>query len=281
MDFNAYAKINLSLDVTGILPNGYHNVSMVMQSVGLCDIVSVEKNTTNKITVTTDNSQIPDGVENLAYRACALMREKYDIPCGFDIKIKKNIPVAGGMAGGSTDAAAVMRGINELCGIGASVEELMEIGVTLGADVPFCIQQKPALAEGIGEKLTTIKGLSRNLYILLVNPNVLISTKEIYEKIDSKKCFNTVDNESLIAALKLGDLNTASSKMKNVMETVTKEICPSIDEIVKKLYDNGAKAALMSGSGATCYGVFESREKAIAAQNDFKGYFTALTNPVE
>lgn len=281
MDFNAYAKINLSLDVTGILPNGYHSVSMVMQSVELCDVVSIEKNTTNKITVTTDNSQIPDGVENLAYRACALMREKYGISCGFDIKIQKNIPVAGGMAGGSTDAAAVMRGVNELCGIGASVEELMEIGVTLGADVPFCIQQKPALAEGIGEKLTTVKGLSRKLHILLVNPNVLINTKEIYEKIDTKKCFNMIDNESLIAALKLGNLDSASCNMKNVMETVTKEICPAIGVIVKKLYNNGAKAALMSGSGATCYGVFESSEKAAAAQNAFKGYFTAITNPIE
>ncbi len=281
MDFEANAKINLSLDITGILPNGYHSVSMVMQSVGLCDIISIEKNETEKITVTTDNPQIPDGKENLAYRACELMINEYNIPYGFDIKIKKNIPIAGGMAGGSTDAAAVMRGINEMCNLGASTEELMKLGVRLGADIPFCIQKKPALAEGIGEKLTPIKGLSKGLYILLVNPNVLISTKEIYNKIDDKKCFNTVDNESLILALHDENIEKASVYMKNVMETVTSEICPEINKIVNELYNKGAKVALMSGSGATCYGVFESREKAVLAQAEFGKYFTAITNPVE
>lgn len=281
MDYKAHAKINLSLDVTGVLPNGYHSVSMVMQSVELCDVVSIEKNATNEISVTTDNAKIPDGKENLAYRACELMIKKFNIPFGFDIKIQKNIPVAGGMAGGSTDAAAVMCGINEMCGIGAAVEELMELGVTLGADIPFCIQKKPALAEGIGEKLTPVKGLSKELYILLVNPNVLISTKEIYKKIDIAKRFNTVDNKSLILALECCELNKARENMKNVMEAVTAEICPAIAQIVNQLYDNGAEIALMSGSGATCYGVFKSREKAIAAQNTFNGYFTAITNPVE
>ncbi len=281
MDFKANAKINLSLDITGILPNGYHSVSMVMQSVELCDIVSIEKNETKNITVTTDNPQIPDGKENLAYRACELMINEYNIPYGFDIKIKKNIPIAGGMAGGSTDAAAVMRGINEMCNLGASTEDLMKLGVTLGADIPFCIKKKPALAEGIGEKLTEVNGLSKDLYILLVNPNVLISTKEIYNKIDNEKCFNTVDNESLILALRNRNIKKASIYMKNVMETVTSEICPEIKQIINKLCDKGAKVALMSGSGATCYGVFESREKAILAQTEFGKYFTAITNPVE
>lgn len=281
MEFEANAKINLSLDITGVLPDGYHSVSMVMQSVELCDIVSIEKSETKDITVTTDNPQIPDGKENLAYHACELMMNEYNILHGFDVKIKKNIPIAGGMAGGSTDAAAVMRGINEMCNLGASTEELMKLGVRLGADVPFCIQKKPALAEGIGEKLTTIKGLPKDLYILLVNPNVLISTKEIYNRIDNKKCFNTVDNKSLVLALCDKNIEKASIYMKNVMETVTSEICPEINQIVNELYNKGAKIALMSGSGATCYGVFESEEEAVLAQAEFGKYFTAITNPVE
>ncbi len=282
MEFRANAKINLSLDIIGILDNGYHSVSMVMQSVELCDIVSIEKN--DNITVETDNPLIPDGKENLAYRACELMINEFNIPHGFSVKIKKNIPVAGGLAGGSTDAAAVMRGINEICDLNLSTEKLMELGLTLGADVPFCIQKKPALAKGIGEKLTPIKGLSKDLYILLVNPNILISTKEIYSKIDDKKSFNMVNNEALISSLKEQNLEKATPHMKNVMEFVTEEICPEISIIINSLYENGADVALMSGSGATCYGVFKSidtAQKAQKAQKAFSEYFTAITNPVE
>lgn len=278
MNFKANAKINLSLDITGVLDNGYHSVSMVMQSVEFCDIVSIEKSDT--ITVQTDNPLIPDGKENLAYRACEIMINKFDIQHGFSVKIKKNIPVGGGMAGGSTDAAAVMRGINEVCNLGISTKELMNIGVNLGADVPFCIQQKPSLAEGIGEKLTPIRGLSKDLYILLVNPNIFISTKEIYSKIDNKKCFNTIDNVTLVSALEEQNLEKAGLYMKNVMQSVTEEICPEIRSIIQKLYENGAEIALMSGSGATCYGIFKSIETAQKAQKAFGEYFTAITNPV-
>ena len=279
MDFKAYGKINLSLDVTGILPNGYHSVSMVMQSVEHWDIVSIERS--DKITVSCDNPEIPNGKENLAYRACELMIKEFDIPHGFDIKIKKNIPVAGGMAGGSTDAAAVMRGINEMCSLGATTQKLMELGVSLGADIPFCIQQKPALAEGIGEKLTTVTGLSKELYILLVNPNISVSTKEIYQRIDSSKIFNRVNNEALVKALKEKNNEEISKNMINVMEEVTKEFCPQIDEIISCLKSNGAFAALMSGSGATCYGVFTDENDAIKAQSAFNNCFTAITKPVE
>ena len=282
MDIKAYGKINLSLDVTGVLPNGYHSVSMVMQSVELCDVVSINKTDSREITVITDNPKIPDGVENLAYKAAEMMVNEFNIPYGFDIKIKKNIPLSGGMAGGSTDAAAVIRGINEICELKKSEEELMKLVITLGADIPFCIQKKPALAEGIGEKLTTVSGLSKDLYILLVNPNTEISTKEIYNRIDMKKNYNVIDNSALVLALKNRDLTTISENMKNVMQMVTSEICPEIDVIIKTLYESGAVVALMSGSGATCYGVFEDKEKAIKAKNAFNNnYFTAITNPVE
>lgn len=279
MDFKAYGKINLSLDVTGILPNGYHSVSMVMQSVEFCDVVSVEKS--DKIKVSCNNPDIPDGKDNLAYKACELMIEKFGISHGFDIKIHKNIPVAGGMAGGSTDAAAVMRGINEMCNLGVSAQQLMELGVTLGADIPFCIQQKPALAQGIGEKLTPIRGLSKDIYILLVNPNISVSTKEIYQRIDNSKMFNRVNNEALVKALKAKNNEEISKNMLNVMEEVTKELCPQIEDIISSLKSNGAFAALMSGSGATCYGLFTDKNDAIKAQSAFNNYFTAITHPVE
>lgn len=282
MKIKAYGKINLSLDITGVLENGYHSVATVMQSVELCDNVFIEKGDTNEICVTTDNPQIPDGEENLAYKAAKMMVDKFNIPHGFLIKIEKNIPLAGGMAGGSADAAAVILGINELCGLKKSTEELMDLGVKLGADIPFCIQKKPAYAEGIGEKLTNITGLSKDTYILLVNPNVLISTKEIYNCIDAKKCYKTVDNQALIKALKNRDLDAAAANMKNVMQTVTVEICPEINDIIDTLNKNGAKAALMSGSGATCFGIFTDKENAILAQCAFdKNYFTAITNPIE
>lgn len=283
MEIKAYGKINLSLDVTGVLENGYHSVAMTMQSVELCDKVFIEKNNTQVITVITDNSKIPDGKDNLAYKAAELMVKTYNLPHGFDIKIEKNIPLSGGMAGGSTDAAAVMRGIKQLCNLNKGNEELMELGVTLGADIPFCIQQRSAFAQGIGEKLTNIKGLSKDTYILLVNPNIEISTKQIYNLIDTKKCYNTVDNKALIEALKKRDLDTASKNMKNIMQTVTAELCPEINTIIDTLEKNGAKAALMSGSGATCFGVFEDKKSVVTAQKAFinTNYFTAITNPVE
>ena len=281
MDIKAYGKINLSLDVTGVLPNGYHSVSMVMQSVELCDIVSIEKNDSGKILVRCDNPQIPEGEGNLAYRACELVTKEFNIPCGFDIFIKKSIPVAGGMAGGSTDAAAVIRGINEICELNQTEEKLMKLGLALGADIPFCIQKKPALAEGIGEKLTQVSGLSKDLYILLVNPKVLISTKEIYSRIDNTKKYNSIDNQALVSALEGKDLKEAKANMKNVMQDVSAAICPEIDEIIKTLYEKGAEVALMSGSGATCYGVFKNKEDVIYAQSAFNNYFTAITNPVE
>lgn len=279
MEFKAHGKINLSLDITGILPNGYHSVSMVMQSVELCDIVSVEKSET--ISVVCDNQDIPDGKDNIAYKACELMIKEFDIPHGFDIKIKKRIPIAGGMAGGSTDAAAVMRGINEICNLGASKEKLMELAVKIGADVPFCIQEKPALAEGIGEKLSPVKGLWKELYILLVNPNISVSTKEIYQKIDDEKMFNKGNNAELIEALADKRLYDLKYNMINVMQKVTEDVCPQISDIINKLYTEGAAVALMSGSGATCYGVFDDLSKAEKAQKNFDGYFTAITHPME
>ena len=202
MILNAHGKIN-SLDITGRREDGYHYVSMVMQSVALCDVVSVDKNSSGAVFVKLDNPEVPDGQENLAYKACELMISQFCLNCGFDVFIQKHIPVAGGMAGGSTDAAAVMKAVNHLCGLQLSQRQLMELGLCLGADVPFCIQEKPALATGIGEILTSVAGLPENVWILLVNPNEKISTKTIYDMVDQNLVYSTVDNRALISALEI------------------------------------------------------------------------------
>lgn len=280
MILNAHGKINLSLDITGRREDGYHYVSMVMQSVALCDVVSVDKNSSGAVCVKSDNPEVPDGQENLAYKACELMISQFCLNCGFDVFIQKHIPVAGGMAGGSTDAAAVMKAVNHLCGLQLSQRQLMELGLRLGADVPFCIQEKPALATGIGEILTSVAGLPENVWILLVNPNEQISTKTIYDMVDQNLVYSTVDNRALIRALEMGDLHLASHYMKNVMQTVSVSLCGKITKVLQQLKELGAVCALMSGSGATCFGIFETMPDLKAAKSKFSGCYVSLTKPL-
>ena len=280
MKLKAYAKINLSLDITGKRENGYHDIESIMQSVSLYDVVSIEKNHSGKITVKSDNKDIPEGEENIAYKAARQMIEDFDLNCGFDIFIEKHIPVAGGMAGGSTNAAAVIRGINEICSLNLTNEEMMKTGVKIGADVPFCIQQSAALCEGIGEVITPLKGLSKDLWILLVNPNIKVSTKLIYEKIDEKVSYNTVDNKSLINALGNGDVDSAKNYMKNVMQVVSETECEEISTVIKEIKSLGAIHSMMSGSGATCFGIFKEKPDLEKSKKVFKDYFVEIANPI-
>ena len=280
MKLKAYAKINLSLDITGKRDDGYHDISSVMQSVTLCDDVEVLKNESGTISISSDSAEIPNNEENIAYKAAKLMIDTFNLSCGFDIFIKKNIPVAGGMAGGSTNAAAVIKAINEICKIGLTTDELMKIGVKVGADVPFCIYQKPALAEGIGEKITAISGLSDDLWILLVNPNEKVSTKKIYEKIDNEVLYNKTDNKKLACALKNNDINTAKKYMINVMQDVSQTECGKIAEIIKKIDNLGAIHSMMSGSGATCFGIFNEKPDLIKAEKLFDGFFVSAVKAV-
>lgn len=280
MIIKAHGKINLSLDITGRRDNGYHDVSMVMQSVSLCDVVTVNQNHSGVIRVETDNPEIPSGHENLAYKACELLRSEFGLQCGFDIFIEKHIPVAGGMAGGSTDAAAVMKAVNRICGLGLSLNRLMELGLRLGADVPFCIQEKPALAMGVGEILTPAAGLPEHIWILLVNPNKQISTKTIYELVDEKLIYGTVDNKALIRALEAGDIRLASHNMKNVMQSVSVGLCKEISEVINRLTEFGAVHAMMTGSGATCFGIFEKQPDLELTKKNFPGCCVFLTQPL-
>ncbi len=280
MKINAYGKLNLSLDILGKRPDGYHEVSMLMQSVSLCDVVSVEPNSAGLITVTCDNENVPDGKDNIVYKACEKMKDTFSLSEGFDVSIEKHIPIAGGMAGGSTDAAAALLAINEICGLNLSTDALMKIGVTLGADVPFCIYKKPALATGIGEVLTPAAGLPETVWILLVNPGVFLSTKKIYEIVDSTITYGTVNNDALISALKNCDVEKAKDNMVNVMQTASNGLCDEISRVIEGLKKMGALHAMMTGSGATCFGIFREKPDIEAAKKCFPDCFVELTKPL-
>jgi len=276
----AHGKLNLSLDILGKREDGYHDVAMIMQSVVLCDFVSVERNMRKEISVYTNHPEIPNDDRNLAYRACQEMIAEFGLDFGFRVEIEKHIPVAGGMAGGSSDAAAVIKAINQICDLSLSEERMMEIGLKLGADVPFCIQEKPAFATGIGEVLTPICGLPEHLWILLVNPNRKVSTKVVYEMIDRNLTYGTVNNEAICEALATNSVADATKYMKNVMEAVSISLCPQIADILQNIREMGALHAMMSGSGATCFGIFEHVPDIRRAQEIFHNCYVELTKPL-
>ena len=256
----AYAKINLGLDVIGRLENGYHEVKMIMQTVGIYDVLTLKK-IPSGIIVTTDNGELPTDENNLIYKSAKLMQEKYHIAEGVSIHLEKNIPIAAGMAGGSTDAAATFMGMNELFAIRASEEELRELGVKVGADVPYCIMGGTALAEGIGEKLTRLPA-APDCYLLVAKPDINVSTKYVYEHLDAEGVEKHPDIDGMIEAINQGSLEGVISRLGNVLENVTVRKYHVIDEIKECMIENGAKGSLMSGSGPTVFGIFTEKEKA-------------------
>ena len=255
----SYAKINLTLDVLDKLPNGYHEVKMIMQSINLFDLVIVDK-VPRGIHISTNCKFIPRNDKNIAYQAAKLFFEKTGISGGAKILIHKNIPVSAGLAGGSGNAAAVLCALNILYGMPLG-KEIYDIALTLGADVPYCIDGGTCLAEGIGEKLTPLSPLPQ-FPVILVKPPVSISTAEIYKKIDFLDTLSRPDTEKALSAIANGDFNTLFNNMKNVMEEVTKKMCPEISEISELMYRLGARVSLMSGSGPTVYGIFENEKCA-------------------
>lgn len=261
INLKAYGKINLGLDVIGTLDNGYHQVRMIMQSVDIFDKVNIYKAPGRGIRMKTNLSYLPSGPDNLVYKAAALIKEKYGIADGMDIDLYKFIPVSAGMAGGSSDAAAVLKGVNELWNIGASENELMELGAKLGADIPYCVMGGTALAEGIGEKLTRLPDCPE-CTVVIGKPNLRISTRYVYEKLVLDE--NTVhpDIDGMMEAIKNSDIKGVASRLCNVLETVTETENPVISQIKKFMVDNGALGALMSGSGPTVFGLFESGDEA-------------------
>mgnify|MGYP000069598958 FL=1 len=261
ISLKAYAKINLGLDVLGTLPDGYHEVKMVMQSISLYDKVNIKKNDSGTINVKTNLSYLPVNGDNLVYKAAYIMKEKYNIQDGFDIDLFKFIPVAAGMAGGSTDAAAVFKGINIMYNLNATEEELKELGVTIGADIPYCIMGGTALACGIGEKLTRLPGCPK-CYFVIGKPYVNVSTKYVYENLVLDESTVHPDTDAIIDAISHANVAGIADNLCNVLETVTVAKYPQIGEIKKVMIEKGALNSLMSGSGPTVFGIFTDYEKA-------------------
>lgn len=258
----AYAKINLALDVLGTLPNGYHEVRMIMQTVDIWDELTFEK-AESGIVVTTNSGELPTDENNLIYKAAKLMQEEFEISGGIRIHLQKNIPIAAGMAGGSTDAAAALKGINEMYGLGASLERLMEIGLRIGADVPYCVMGGTALAEGIGERLSRLPD-PPSCTLVVVKPDLNVSTKEVYTRLDALQDYEHPDIDGMIDAIGQKNLAGVTERLGNVLQPVTMQLCPSVGIICDEMKRLGALGSLMSGSGPTVFGIFDDADMAHA-----------------
>lgn len=260
LTIKAYAKINLALDVVGRLPNGYHQVKMVMQTVGIYDELTLQR-ADSGIVLTTDSGELPTDENNLIYKAVRLMQEKYGLQEGVRIHLQKRIPIAAGMAGGSTDAAAAMKGMCKLFRLEASERELMSEAVKIGADVPYCVMGGTALAEGIGERLTALRPVPE-LTLLVAKPGVSVSTQEVYRRLDAVELKRHPDIDGMVNAIGEGNLQGVVERLENVLEKVTIPACPVIETIKQRMLELGARSSLMSGSGPTVFGVFPDRESA-------------------
>ncbi len=265
----ALAKINLGLDVLGRRENGYHDVRMVMQTIYLYDNVAITKTDEPGIQIESNLFYLPLDENNIAYKAAKKLMEEFHIQEGVRIVLEKHIPVAAGMAGGSANAAAVLVGMNRLFSLGLSQEDLMERGVSLGADVPYCVMRGTVLAEGIGEILTPLPPLPK-CYVLVAKPGVSVSTKHVYEKLDSKEIEDHPDIDGILEGLEKQDLRKIADSMGNVLEKVTIEEYPVIADIKRIMKEAGALNAMMSGSGPTVFGIFEDKKAAMEARTTIK-----------
>lgn len=284
----AYAKINLGLDVLRKRPDGYHEVKMIMQSISLADTLELKKLPEETIRLINgaeqDNPEVPMDKTNLIYRAIDLIKQKYAISEGIEATLTKRIPVAAGMAGGSTDAAAALKGMNQLFALGLSEQELCELGVTLGADIPYCIMGGTALSEGIGERLTPLPPMP-DCWILIAKPPISVSTGFVYGNLKANELTVHPDIDGMTEAIKHNDLHGITSRLENVLETVTIPAHPEIAVIKDKMLDYGAMQALMSGSGPTVFGIFAEEEQAAEAgtaiQKEGLSGQVYLTKPID
>ena len=261
MDIKAYAKINIVLDVVGKREDGYHLLRMIMQNIDVYDEISIVKSKINKISITCNKVFVPTDERNLAYKAAKLFMDTYKIKSGVEIHIKKNIPVSAGLAGGSTDCAAVLKLMNKLFDINESSEELMKLGVKLGADVPYCIEGGTALCEGIGEKITKLQPF-KNHILVLVKPPFGVSTKEVYRSFDINKVRIHPNTEYIIKEMEQNNLVYVANNMKNLLENVTLRKHRLISSIKEEMIGCGAINSMMSGSGPTVFAFFDDMLKA-------------------
>ena len=290
LSLKAYAKVNLALDVLGEREDGYHDVKMIMQNIGIYDELKfvydeeqIDDTDGYRINITTDSDKIPTDEKNLVYKAIKYMFEQYSIHGCMSVKLKKDIPVEAGMAGGSTDCAASIKAVNELCGLGLTLQEMMDIGVKLGADVPYCILAKTALSEGIGEVLNEVSPLP-DCHILVAKPPINVSTGMVYNSLRCDEIPSHPDVDGMIEALSYNDLQGVADKMENVLETVTVRLYPEIENIKNVMISMGALNSIMSGSGPTVFGLYSDEDEAKAAKAYIvkKGYANEVyvTKPV-
>lgn len=279
LELRARAKINLSLDVLRRKDDGYHEVKMVMQTLMLYDRVTMDRNRSGRITLETNLFYLPTDERNIAYKAAKLLKDEFDIPDGVHIRLNKFIPVAAGMAGGSTNAAAVLFGMNRMFRLGLSQQELMDRGVKLGADVPYCLMRGTVLAEGIGEKLTPLPPMP-DCHVLVAKPPISVSTGFVYENLHVNDLGAEAhpDVDRVIAGLRAQDVRGIAESMGNILERVTIPEYPVIEQIRQTMVRNGALGARMSGSGPTVFGLFDDRDKAETAYQAVKNQ--ALTKQI-
>lgn len=264
LQLKAYGKINLGLDVIRKRPDGYHDLDMIMQMVDVYDDVIIEKKAGEEIVVKADAAVLSNGKDNLAYMAAKMLFDEFGIKSGVEITIHKRIPIAGGMAGGSSDCATTLIGINEMFNLGLSKQQLMERGVKLGADVPYCVLGGTAIARGIGEALTPLP-TPPQCHVIIAKPPISVSTAYVYGHIRPDEITKRPDIEQMTLAIKEQDLNKLSDLLYNVMEEVTVSEYPVIEKLKSIMLENGALNSIMSGSGPTVFGLFDDREKAQAA----------------
>ena len=266
IQMKAYGKVNLGLDVIRRRKDGYHEVRMIMQTVQLYDKITMEERRQKGITLETNLSFLPVNENNIAYKAARMLMEEFHISGGLNIKIEKHIPVAAGMAGGSTDGAAVLYGVNRMYQLGLAQRQLMERGVRLGADVPYCIMRGTVLSEGIGEILTPVAAMP-DCHILVAKPPISVSTKYVYEHLKLDSVEHHPDIDGMVAALEAGSLKGVADRMENVLETVTIPEHPEIEQIKEVMCSEGALNAMMSGSGPTVFGIFEDKKQGLKARD--------------
>ncbi len=272
INLKARAKINLTLDVTGVRDDGYHELRMIMQTVELYDRVYMKKIDKPYIKLKSNLDWLPTDERNLAYKAAEIIRKEYGIEEGVFIELQKSIPVAAGLAGGSSDCAAVLYGMNILFGLKIDRTKMAEIALQLGSDVPYCLMRGTALAEGRGEVLTRLPACP-DFWVVLAKPATGLSTAAVYKALDKTEIDKHPDTEMVIEAIDKCDRKGIIDGLSNVLEKVSIEMCPMVGELKERLKESGASGALMSGSGPTVYGLFEDRDRAAKAVDTIKKEF--------
>lgn len=269
---NAYAKINITLDVLKRRTDGYHELEMIMQSIDIFDSVEVRKTDRGEIRVFSDSSKVPEDKTNIAYKAAEKMFDFCSIKSGVDIYINKRIPVAAGLAGGSADGAAVIKAIRALFVPNENIEKFNSLAGSIGKDLPFCLKNGTAFAYGLGDELAYIKPMPES-FVVLAKPDIDVPTAWVYKNLDLNKVSERPDTRAVLEAYKKGDMDTILKNTVNVLESVTAEKYPVIKELKSYLISNGALTSAMSGSGPSVYGIFESKHKADEAAGAIREKF--------